>query len=140
MGLLAVGLGSLQYVLQEGQLDDWFSSLLILRLAILGGVSLTAFVIWELWPGNPPSLPSTCACWETATCSADHCWGRPWASGWSADCLSFPLFVQGILHFTATETGIVLLPGGAGDLGRHRVLRERHSKRHGPAPADRGLA
>src|SRR6202046_966484 len=33
IGLLAVGLGSLQYVLEEGQQNDWFQDATILRLA-----------------------------------------------------------------------------------------------------------
>jgi len=35
--LLTVGLGSLQYVLEEGNQDDWFNSGTIVRLAILAG-------------------------------------------------------------------------------------------------------
>ncbi len=48
IGLLAVGLGSLQTVLEEGQTDDWFDSPFIVKMAILAGVSLVAFVWREL--------------------------------------------------------------------------------------------
>ena len=50
--LLMVGLGSLQYVLEEGNADDWFQSELILGLSILAGICIVALVVWELWPSN----------------------------------------------------------------------------------------
>jgi DHA2 family multidrug resistance protein len=53
---IAVGLGSLEVVLEEGNKDDWFGSPFILRLSILSALSLTAFLIQELRPGNPRPL------------------------------------------------------------------------------------
>ena len=52
IALLTVGLGSLQYVLEEGQRDDWFDSALIVRLSILAAVALVAMLAWELSPRN----------------------------------------------------------------------------------------
>ena len=52
IGLLTVGLGSLQYVLEEGQRDDWFDSPAITRLSVLAAVSLIAMLAWELSPRN----------------------------------------------------------------------------------------
>jgi len=48
MGMLVVGIGALQYVLDKGQQDDWFSNNTILTLAIVSGVALTALVIQQL--------------------------------------------------------------------------------------------
>ncbi len=50
--LLTLGLGSLQYVLEEGQRDDWFDSALIVRLSLLAFVALSAMFAWELSPRN----------------------------------------------------------------------------------------
>jgi DHA2 family multidrug resistance protein len=50
---LAVGLASLQTVLEEGNKDDWFGSPLIVKLAILAGISLTVFVWYELRVEKP---------------------------------------------------------------------------------------
>ena len=50
---MAIGLSSLQAVLEEGNKDDWFSSPFIVKLAIVSAVSLAAFVWIELtveWP------------------------------------------------------------------------------------------
>jgi DHA2 family multidrug resistance protein len=51
--LVALGLGFLEYTLDRGQREDWFSSPLILTSAIISGVSLIALVIWELNHDDP---------------------------------------------------------------------------------------
>ncbi len=48
IALLFVGLGTLQYVLEEGNRNDWFHSTEITALAFLSVVALTALVIREL--------------------------------------------------------------------------------------------
>jgi MFS transporter, DHA2 family, multidrug resistance protein len=50
---MAIGLSALQTVLEEGNKDDWFASPLILKLAIVAMVFLTAFVAIELTFENP---------------------------------------------------------------------------------------
>ena len=111
IGLLAVGLGSLQYVLQEGQLQDWFGSALITRLAVLAGAALTAFVTWELWPGN--TLPAVnLRVLRDRNLLGGSLLAGAMGFGLVGGLFIFPLFVQGILGFTATETGIVLFPAG----------------------------
>jgi MFS transporter, DHA2 family, multidrug resistance protein len=47
LGLIALGVGCLQYVLDKGQEKDWFGSHLILGLFIVAVVILAAWVIWE---------------------------------------------------------------------------------------------
>jgi DHA2 family multidrug resistance protein len=53
IGMLAVGIGALQYVLDKGQEDDWFSSRTITILALLSAVTLIALVIHELRTDEP---------------------------------------------------------------------------------------
>jgi DHA2 family multidrug resistance protein len=53
IGMLAVGIGALQYVLDKGQQDDWFSSNLILGLAIVSAVCLVALIVHELTAAEP---------------------------------------------------------------------------------------
>jgi DHA2 family multidrug resistance protein len=48
IGLLGVGLGALQIMLDKGQRDDWFSSHFIVACAVITAVCLIAVVIWEL--------------------------------------------------------------------------------------------
>jgi MFS family permease len=52
ISLLMVGLGSLQYVLEEGREKDWFSSALIVRLTIVSAVALATMLWWELSSRN----------------------------------------------------------------------------------------
>lgn len=50
---MAVGLASLQAVLEEGNKDDWFGSPFIVRLAIIAAVSLSLFIYNELVVEKP---------------------------------------------------------------------------------------
>src|SRR5205085_2057026 len=53
IGMLAVGIGALQIVLDKGQQEDWFSSTLITALALLSVVTLGALIIHELQTDDP---------------------------------------------------------------------------------------
>jgi MFS transporter, DHA2 family, multidrug resistance protein len=53
MGLLVVGIGALQYVLDKGQQDDWFHDSLITTLAVVAGAALTALIVQQLVSKNP---------------------------------------------------------------------------------------
>lgn len=50
---LAVGLGTLQTVLEEGNKDDWFGSDFIVRLSVIAAISLAAFLWIEFKVKNP---------------------------------------------------------------------------------------
>jgi DHA2 family multidrug resistance protein len=51
--MLCVGIGALQYVLDKGQEDDWFSSRAILTLTIVAVATLVLLVIHELRVKDP---------------------------------------------------------------------------------------
>src|SRR6476620_11545384 len=53
IGMLAVGIGALQIVLDKGQQEDWFSSSIILGLAVLSAGCIIALVIHELTTDEP---------------------------------------------------------------------------------------
>lgn len=53
LGLLAVGVGSLQFMLDNGNDKDWFTSPLITALAIVAAVCITFLVAWELFHKHP---------------------------------------------------------------------------------------
>jgi MFS transporter, DHA2 family, multidrug resistance protein len=53
IGMLTVGIGALQIVLDKGQQEDWFASSLITILAIVSAVTLVALVIHELTTEQP---------------------------------------------------------------------------------------
>src|SRR5215467_1808582 len=53
IGMLAVGIGALQILLDKGQEEDWFESHFMVLLAIVATVTLVAFVIHELRTKDP---------------------------------------------------------------------------------------
>ena len=53
LGLLALGLGTLQVVLDKGQRDDWFGSHFIVIMTVISAVSLIAVCFWEWFHENP---------------------------------------------------------------------------------------
>ena len=53
IGLLAVGMASLQYVLEEGNREGWSDSSLILVLGAVAAISLITFLVHELEHPNP---------------------------------------------------------------------------------------
>ena len=53
---MAIGLGALQIVLEEGNKDDWFGSPFILHLSIISALSLAVFFVQELRAGNSTPL------------------------------------------------------------------------------------
>ncbi len=53
LGMLAVGIGALQYVLDKGQEEDWFASRTITMLTVIAAVTLTALIVHELTTEDP---------------------------------------------------------------------------------------
>jgi DHA2 family multidrug resistance protein len=53
LALIAIGLGSLEYVLDKGQEDDWFSSHAIVGFTLAAAVCLVVFIWWE-WRQEHP--------------------------------------------------------------------------------------
>ena len=52
-GLMALGLATLQIILDKGQQDDWFEASWIRWAAVIVVASLLAFVVWELRAKDP---------------------------------------------------------------------------------------
>jgi DHA2 family multidrug resistance protein len=53
LAFISLGLACTEILLDKGQQEDWFSSRLIVLLAVVGGLSLLFAVIWELDHPNP---------------------------------------------------------------------------------------
>src|SRR3954466_6413869 len=53
IGMLAVGIGALQIVLDKGQEVDWFSSHLIVALTLICAITLTVLIVHELHTDDP---------------------------------------------------------------------------------------
>lgn len=111
IALLAIGLGSLQYVLEQGKTEDWFQSALIVRLSIIAAVALISLILWEISPRNRQPVVNF-RILKNKQFSASLILFMALGFGLYGGIFIFPLFAQNILGFTSTVTGLVLLPGG----------------------------
>jgi DHA2 family multidrug resistance protein len=111
ISLLTVGIGSLQYVLEEGNAEDWFSSKWIVRFSVLAAVCLIAMVWWELSFRNKHPVVNFRVLKNRALASSIFLFVAL-GFGLYGGVFIFPLFTQNVLHFTPTETGLALMPGG----------------------------
>jgi DHA2 family multidrug resistance protein len=109
--LLMVGLGSLQYVLEEGKRYDWFADKTITRLAFVSGIALLTMIWWELSRRNQHPIVDFRVL-KNRQLSASIFLFITLGFGLYGGVFIFPLFTQSILNFSATETGLALLPGG----------------------------
>jgi DHA2 family multidrug resistance protein len=109
IGLLAVGMASLQYVLEEGNREGWFESSLIGVLAIIAATALITFIIHELETEHP-------------IVDLRVFKGRSYAAGTGLNFLTgfalfggsfmFSLYAGSVLHYSALDTGKVFLVAG----------------------------
>ncbi len=106
LGLLAIGIAALQYVLDQGQQKDWFTDTSIVVCAIAAVLGLVLFVIWELYTESPIvnlrvlRHRSVAAGGALGFCLGISLYGS---------ILILPQFVQGSLGYTATQSGELLI-------------------------------
>jgi MFS transporter, DHA2 family, multidrug resistance protein len=108
-GLLALGLGALEVVLDEGQREDWFSSPFIVTFAIICAVSLVAVVFWEL-RHKTPVIDFRVLKERNYMLATVSMLVLGFVLYGSTALL--PLFLQTLLGYTALLSGLVLSPGG----------------------------
>ena len=111
IALLTVGIGSLQWVLEEGNAKDWFSDVWILRFTILSGICLSLMLWWELSSRNKAPVVNFRVL-KNRELAASIFLFVALGFGLYGGVFIFPLFTQSLLHFTPTETGLALMPGG----------------------------
>ncbi|HEY3329463.1 MAG TPA: DHA2 family efflux MFS transporter permease subunit [Capsulimonadaceae bacterium] len=111
IALLAVGLISLQYVLEEGVRYGWYDDANITRLSILATVCLVSFFAWELSRRNRHPIVDLRVV-KNMSLRMGIILSLALGFGLYGGVFLYPMFVQRILHFTAIETGMALLPGG----------------------------
>mgnify|MGYP000271252563 CR=1 FL=1 len=105
---LAIGVGCLQYVLEEGNANDWFDDRAILCLSIVAAIGIILFVVRELTTKNPAVNLSLLKHRNLSMGVAlNFCMMAILFIG----IYAFPLLVQIDLGWTATMTGVALVPG-----------------------------
>jgi MFS transporter, DHA2 family, multidrug resistance protein len=108
IGLLALGIGSLQFILERGESKDWFETPYITFFTIIAIVSLIAFVLWELHFDHPAVDLRVLARSKNLAIAAVLTFVVGY--GLYGSLFIFPVFVQRLLGFTAVLTGLVLFP------------------------------
>src|SRR2546423_5327325 len=108
IALLAMSVGSLQYLLEYGQREDWFDSRLMTFLAVTSGIAGIALIWRELTTDDPVI--------DFRVLKHRQMWvgtvlGVVMGVGLYASVFTLPVFLQSNLRMTAQQTGIVLLPG-----------------------------
>ncbi len=107
IALLIVGLGTMQYVLEEGNRNDWFESFEIKTIALVAIVSLVMLVIREL----SARLPAVdIALFRDPIFSSGTMIGAVMFAMLMAVTFLLPLFMQLMLGFSATQSGLALMP------------------------------
>ncbi len=108
IALLCIAVGSLQTFLEEGEKDGWFESGWITTLAISGAVGLILF-IWRELRTKAPAVDLRVL--RHKSLAAGSLYSGILGMGLYGALFAVPLFTQGVLHFSATQTGWLLAPG-----------------------------
>ncbi len=113
IGLLAIGMASLQYVLEEGNREGWTDSTLILVLGGLAAIAIVTFIVHELETPNP-------------VVDLRVFKNRSYAAGTGLNFLLglavfgaaylFSLYCGAVMHYQALDIGRVFLLAGASQI------------------------
>jgi DHA2 family multidrug resistance protein len=105
---LSAFIGSLQFVLEHGQQDDWFEDKTIVALCIVSLVGLLAFIWRELTYKHPIVNLSVL---NDGNLRIGVVLGFIMGFGLYGSTLIIPIYTQSILGWTATDAGLLLIPG-----------------------------
>ena len=108
IGLLIVAVGSLQTFLEEGESDSWFESPLITILAFSAVIGLGLF-IWRELRTKQPAVDLRVL--RHRSLAAGSAYSAVLGMGLYGALFAIPIFAQSVLHYTAMQTGLLLLPG-----------------------------
>ena len=113
IALLVIGIGTLQFILDKGQQEDWFESTLITTLAVVSAVALITLVVYELRTAEP-------------IVDLHVLQNRTYATGvflitvvgfvLYGGMVLLPLMLQTLFGYSSMEAGKAMAPRGVGSL------------------------
>ena len=109
LGLITVGLGALQVVLDKGQREDWLASHFIQLFTMVAVVGLAAFIIWELREQNPVL---NLRLFKNRNFAVSNLLMFTLGAVLYGTTVLIPQFLQTVMGYTAQLSGEVLSPGG----------------------------
>lgn len=137
LGLLTVGLGSLQVVLDKGQQEDWFNSSFIIYFSIVSAIALIALVVAELSHEHPIV---NLRLFKNVTFAAGNLIMFVVGFCLYSSIMLIPLFLQTLMGYSATDAGMVMAPGGVATLVCMPFVGAMLAKRDGRKIVLAGLA
>jgi DHA2 family multidrug resistance protein len=112
-GLLALGFGSLEFVLDKGQEDDWFGSTLITFFIALCATSLIALIFWEIRQIQKKHRPILdLNLFRNRTFGISFILMFVLGFALFGTTVLIPEFTQTLLGYTAERAGLAISPGG----------------------------
>jgi MFS transporter, DHA2 family, multidrug resistance protein len=109
LGFVALGLGTLQVILDKGQREDWFESHFIVILSVICAFSLIFAIFWE-WRHKDPIVDLHL--FRDRTFGVSNLLMFMLGFALLGSTLLLPLFMQTMLGYTAQQAGLALMPGG----------------------------
>jgi DHA2 family multidrug resistance protein len=109
LAFLVLGLGSLQFLLDKGQREDWFESSLITWLAVIAAISIILLIIVELRTEHP--IVDLRVFRHRDFALGNIIVFSSFVSMFGGMIL-LPIFVQKMMGYTSTLAGMTLAPGG----------------------------
>jgi len=107
IGLLAATVGSLQYVLEKGQDDDWFASSNITFFAVVAALGLFFFIWRELTYKNPIVELRVL---KNVNLRTGTILSFIMGFGLYGSTFIIPLYTQATLGWTAQQAGLLMIP------------------------------
>jgi DHA2 family multidrug resistance protein len=107
-GLLAICVGSLQFMLEKGERYDWFDSRLVTWLAITSAVSFV-LLIWRELTVKEPIINFRVL--KSRQLAAGVSIAAVLGLALFGSIFILPIFLQNLHGLTANQTGMVILPG-----------------------------
>ena len=108
IGLLAVGIGSFQIVLEEGYTEDWFESPMIVAFTVMAVIGLVLFVLRML---EVPHPIVDLRVLRHKSLAAGSVLSVVVGMALYGALFAIPIFASSILNYTSQEVGLLLLPG-----------------------------
>ncbi len=109
LGLIAVGIGALQVVLDKGEREDWFGSTFINVFAIMSGVCIIGALFWEYFHKDPII---DLQLFKNRTFAISCAMMFVLGAALFGTTVLIPQYLQTLMGYTAQVAGMALSPGG----------------------------
>jgi DHA2 family multidrug resistance protein len=109
LSLIAIGLGSLEVVLDKGQEEDWFHSSFITGFTAVAAVSIVSFIAWE-WNHDTPVVDIRM--FKRRSFAVANALMLVLGVALFGSTVLLPQYLQVLMGYTAEQSGMALSPGG----------------------------